>query len=243
MKILFSPSKTMVISTCPSESQPIFLHEAQEVKQALDETLQAMSLQSFYNCHEKKAKDISTLLNHFSFDGRSPAVHSFTGLAFAHLHPRSLDQEAIAYLKEHLLIFSGLYGLLRPFDAISPYRLDYENPLKINGISLKTYWKDKLYQYLKDEALIINLASKEYASALLSYKNLNIVSIDFKLKKEEKYLSTSTEAKISRGELLRLLALSEAECLEDLTFLCPNGYYYSASESTQKNLVFIKKVT
>ena len=243
MKILFSPSKTMVLSDYPSGSQPHFLKEAQEVKQALDETLLATSLQSFYKCSEKKAKEISTLLENFSFEGKSPAVHSFSGLAFAHLHPRSLDKWAIAYLKNHLLIFSGLYGLLRPFDAISPYRLDYENPLKINGTSLKTYWKDKLYQYLKDEALIINLASKEYASALLSYKNLNIVSIDFKLKKEEKYLSTSTEAKISRGELLRLLALSEAECLEDLTFLCPNGYYYSASKSTQKNLVFIKKAT
>ena len=243
MKILFSPSKTMVLSDHPSESQPHFLREAQEVKQALDETLDAMSLQSFYKCSEKKAKEISTLLENFSFDGSHPAIHSFTGLAFAHLHPRSLDKGAIAYLKNHLLIFSGLYGLLRPFDAISPYRLDYENPLKIRGTSLKAYWKDKLYHYLKDEALIINLASKEYSSALLSYKDLNIVSIDLKLQKGEKLSSPSTEVKIARGELLRILALSEAECLEDIASLCPNGHYYSALESTQDNLVFIKKVS
>ena len=242
MKILFSPSKTMHLSTLPSETTPLFLPQAQAIQDALTETLKTTSLEQFYKCSEKKAQDIAPVLKNFSLLGTSPALYSFSGLAFHYLHPQSLDQWASAYLKDHLLIFSGLYGFLRAFDGINPYRLDYENPLKIEGQSLKAYWKEPLYTFLKGEDLILNLASKEYATSLLSYKDLKLVTIDFKLKQGDKLLSRGTEAKIARGELLRLLALSHAESEEDVIALCPYGYRYSHEQSEAKNLVFIKKI-
>ena len=68
------------------------------------------------------------------------------------------------------------------------------------------------------------------------------MNIDFKLKQGDKFLSRGTEAKIARGELLRLLALSHAESEEDVIALCPYGYRYSHEQSEAKNLVFIKKI-
>ena len=88
------------------------------------------------------------------------------------------------------------------------------------------------------EDLLINLASKEYATSLLSHKDLNLVTIDFKLKQGDKLLSRGTEAKIARGELLRLLALCEAESEEDVIALCPYGYRYSHEQSETKSCLY-----
>lgn len=55
-----------------------------------------------------------------------PAVLAFDGPAYRSLWADCTqpDPEDLEYLQRHLRILSGLYGLLRPLDAIKPHRLE-----------------------------------------------------------------------------------------------------------------------
>ena len=82
----------------------------------------------------------------------------------------SLDENQLGYLEEHLRILSGLYGILRPLDEISKYRLDFEDKL----INLYEFWEDEIRNHFKCEE-IIDLASKEYGQNI--YKYLSLINI------------------------------------------------------------------
>jgi cytoplasmic iron level regulating protein YaaA (DUF328/UPF0246 family) len=51
---------------------------------------------------------------------RRPAAFAFAGDTYAGLEAATLDDDALRYAQGHLRILSGLYGLLRPLDAIEP---------------------------------------------------------------------------------------------------------------------------
>ncbi|MEO1734210.1 MAG: YaaA family protein, partial [Pseudomonadota bacterium] len=53
-----------------------------------------------------------------------PAVLAFAGDTYQGLEAGSLDPEEMRWAQDHLRILSGLYGLLRPLDAIQAYRLE-----------------------------------------------------------------------------------------------------------------------
>lgn len=97
-----------------------------------------------------------------------PALFTYNGLQFKHMHPQDFSEKDITYAQECLRILSGMYGVLQPMDAIQPYRLEMQTRLPIAGKKdLYSYWGNRLAQYLlKEEGnspCIINLASKEYA--------------------------------------------------------------------------------
>ena len=52
------------------------------------------------------------------------AIHAFVGEAYIGFDSFSLNQEALEFSKESLRILSGLYGVLKPFDVMNPYRLE-----------------------------------------------------------------------------------------------------------------------
>ena len=59
----------------------------------------------------------------------SPAAFSYVGIQYQSMAPEVLDQESLAWLQSHLWILSGLYGCVRPFDAVQPYRLEMGDKL------------------------------------------------------------------------------------------------------------------
>ena len=102
-----------------------------------------------------------------------PAIHAFAGDTYTGLDAGSLDRDALDWAKGHLRILSGLYGLLRPFDAMQPYRLEMGSRLKTaKGKSLYDYWGDRISQALNAAAtdvgasVIVNCASQEYFGAV-----------------------------------------------------------------------------
>ena len=64
----------------------------------------------------------------FNLDNKSnsakPAGLAFDGDVYWGLEADSLADDALSYAQDHLRILSGLYGVLRPMDAIQPYRLE-----------------------------------------------------------------------------------------------------------------------
>ena len=99
----------------------------------------------------------------------SAAILSYEGLVFKHMAPMVFTEEMYAYVNDHLRILSGFYGILKPFDGITPYRLEMQAELSVAGSkNLYDFWGDKLYRELSKEKdqLIINLASEEYSKII-----------------------------------------------------------------------------
>jgi hypothetical protein len=76
---------------------------------------------------------------------RRPAAFAFAGDTYAGLEAGTLSDDALRYGQDHLRILSGLYGLLRPLDAIEAYRLEMGSRLKTRkGASLYDWWGTRL---------------------------------------------------------------------------------------------------
>jgi cytoplasmic iron level regulating protein YaaA (DUF328/UPF0246 family) len=104
---------------------------------------------------------------------RRPAAFAFAGDTYAGLEAGTLDDDALRYAQDHLRILSGLYGLLRPLDAIEPYRLEMGSRLKTaKGASLYDWWGARLAEATQRRGesarhdILVNCASVEYFSAV-----------------------------------------------------------------------------
>ena len=73
------------------------------------------------------------------------AIFQFEGDVFKHLNVGQFNDQQINYMNENLRILSGIYGLLRPSDEMSPYRLEMGTKHSFNGSkNLYEFWGDKL---------------------------------------------------------------------------------------------------
>ena len=63
----------------------------------------------------------------------TPAILAYEGIQYQYMAPGVFNQEELAYVEEHLRILSGFYGLLRPFDGVTPYRLEMQAKLAVSG--------------------------------------------------------------------------------------------------------------
>ena len=62
-------------------------------------------------------------VNFFQRRNLTPAVMAYEGIQYCYMAPGVMETSHLDYLREHLRILSGFYGLLRPFDGVTPYRL------------------------------------------------------------------------------------------------------------------------
>ena len=75
--------------------------------------------------------------------GETPALFAYDGIQYKYMAPGLFTQEQLDYVKEHLRILSGFYGVLRPFDGVSPYRLEMQAKLKADFCrNLYEFWGD-----------------------------------------------------------------------------------------------------
>ena len=77
----------------------------------------------------------------------------------------------LAWTQSHLRILCGLYGALRPLDAIRPYRLEAGTRLRTpRGPDLYAFWGGRVTALLNEELaalpearrVVVNVASQEY---------------------------------------------------------------------------------
>ena len=86
-------------------------------------------------------------------DAVRPAALAFAGDTYQGLEAATLEPEDMRWAQDHLRILSGLYGLLRPLDAMQPYRLEMGSRLKTRrGTSLYEYWGTDLSKMLNAQA-------------------------------------------------------------------------------------------
>lgn len=176
------------------------------------------------------------------------AVYAFQGDVFQGWQPETLKEEDMAFAQENVRILSGLYGILRPFDLMKPYRLEMGTKFGINGKNnLYEYWQRTITQGLnkKMEAngdrYLINLASNEYFKAIEPSKlNAEIITPVFKDNKNGKYRVVSFFAKKARGMMTRFVIENRIKDPEQLKLFESDGYYYNDEMSQGNTIVFTR---
>lgn len=246
MKIIISPAKKMNIDsdTLPALSQPLFAADAAQLAEQL-RSMDAPALKKLWQCSDKlTAENIERLALFDPAWAQTPALLAYEGLQYQHLAPAVLDREALAYLQDHLRILSGLYGVLRPFDAVMPYRLEMQAKLAVDGAKdLYAYWGGRLYAALNESGgLILNLASEEYARAIRPHvePGTRFVSVRFGEIVDGRVKQKGTFAKMARGEMVRFMAEQRLSHLDELRHFDALGLHYEAALSDDDTLTFVK---
>ena len=245
MKLIISPAKRMVeeLDFLPPEDLPRFLDRAETLRDRLA-GLSLEELRALLGCNEQIAQ-----LNHARYarmDLRhrlTPAVFAYQGLQYQYMAPKLFTYGQYGWLREHLRILSGLYGILRPFDGVVPYRLEMGakyRPWGLNG--LYAFWGDSLARALAEEdGVVVDLASREYSRAVLPHlpRGVRVLSCRFGQWDGEKLREAGSRCKMARGEMVRWLAEQGADRPEALRDFDRLDYRYRPELSREGELVFV----
>lgn len=177
-----------------------------------------------------------------------PAMLAFAGDTYQGLDAGTLSRDDLAYSQDHLRILSGLYGLLRPLDAIQPYRLEMGSRLKTRrGVSLYDYWRGDIARALNAQAeqvgadMLVNCASQEYFGAVPE-KSLKpeLVTPVFMEDKGAGAKIVSFFAKRARGAMARHIIRNRVRDLDGLRAFDAGGYRFRPEASDARRLVFVR---
>ncbi|MEY8830435.1 peroxide stress protein YaaA [Sedimentitalea sp. XS_ASV28] len=177
-----------------------------------------------------------------------PAALAFAGDTYQGLEAASLDADEMAWAQDRLRILSGLYGILRPLDAIQPYRLEMGSRLKTRrGKSLYEYWRDQLSKALNDQAeqvktdILVNCASQEYFGAVApDALKLRVITPVFMEDKAGTPKIVSFYAKKARGAMARYIVQNRLTDPAALTDFDSGGYQYQPALSESDRPVFTR---
>lgn len=246
MKIIISPAKKMRREEYVAPlHRPMFLKEAGE----LLSFLRSLSDSEMAKVWKVKGALLSSSLSSLSMlsleDIGSPAIFSYDGIQYTYMSPSSFTDSMLEYAEKNLRIISGLYGLLRPLDGVGTYRLEMESPISIPGYGdLYSYWGGKIASSLmEDDRLLVNLASAEYSKAVLPFlpSSVTVVTPVFLDWEKGRYVSKGVYAKMERGEMVRFLAETRAETVEEIMKFSSRGYEFSRFLSDSNTLCFVRK--
>ncbi|HEX6865669.1 MAG TPA: peroxide stress protein YaaA [Caulobacteraceae bacterium] len=180
-------------------------------------------------------------------DGLQAAI-AFNGDVYLGLQARTLDKRSFDWAQNHLRILSGLYGVLRPADALQPYRLEMGVRLKTKrGKTLYDFWKKPVAATLKEalaghkDPTLVNLASHEYFGAIdVKAFETPVVTCHFKEEKGGKLRVLGFFAKKARGLMARYAIDNRIDRAEKLKGFDVAGYAFQPKLSTETDWVFAR---
>ncbi|OFV47203.1 peroxide stress protein YaaA [Oligella sp. HMSC09E12] len=255
MLFLLSPAKKLdydsPLAADYEFEQPLFVAQATE----LIEVLKTKSEQEIADL--MKLSDSLASLNVERYQAWEPsfdqsnsrqAILAFNGDVYEGLEASTLNQKQLAWTNQHVVILSGLYGVLRPLDLMRPYRLEMGMRLATSkGKNLYEFWDEQIADYLNQRLaeqknpLIVNLASEEYFKAVkkdvLKYP---VVQCVFKEERDGAYKIISFSAKRARGLMCRYAIENGIDDLEGLKQFNLEGYSYDEASSSEDSLVFLR---
>jgi uncharacterized protein len=187
----------------------------------------------------------------FTSANSKPAALAFDGDVYGGLKAPTLSMADLRWAQNHLVILSGLYGVLRPLDKLQPYRLEMGTRLaNPHGADLYAYWGDAIAQYLNERAaadktpIVVNLASQEYFRAadrrdVLTPRVIDCVFEDWK---NGEYKIISFFAKRARGLIARYAVENRVSTPAGLKRFDVDGYRFEATQSVRDRLVFRRRI-
>ena len=246
MKIIISPAKKMNVDTdsFPYRDLPEFLPNTEEICHKL----QGMSyeeLKKLWKCNDQIAELNVRRLREMDLHKRlTPAVLAYEGIQYQYMAPGVFTDQEYAYIQEHLRILSGFYGILRPFDGVTPYRLEMQAKLKMGAYKdLYAYWGDRLAQNLfRETDCILNLASKEYSICVSKFlpDTVRFITCVFGEEKGGKVIEKGTMCKMARGEMVRYMAQNQVSAPEQVKSFNHLNYRFDESRSDGNTYIFLR---
>lgn len=247
MRIILSPAKKMRYDENGPEVRdfPVFLSDAEKIMSVLKDK-SFSELKALWGCNDKITEQNINRLSSMDLRERlTPAILSYDGIAYQYMAPIVFETEMLCYVQEHLRILSGFYGILKPMDGVSPYRLEMQAKLEMDGAkNLYAYWGDRLYREIRDSSgIIVNLASKEYAKCIEKYLQSGdrYISCNFYEEVQGKFVQKGVYCKMARGEMVRFMAENRVEEPEGIKHFSVMGYRFSEKLSSEKEYIFIRK--
>jgi len=248
--VLLSPSKTLdekARRTGLKMTVPYFQARADELVTAL-EKLSAAKLGKLMSISDKLAQLNHARYQNFSNQIKSPAILAYQGDTYVGFGAQDLSDEDLQWSQHHLGILTGLYGVLRPLDAMQPYRLEMGTKLAIGKAkNLYDYWGGNITDYLnalakKNKlAAIIGCASNEYLSAVKTDDlTVPFINCDFKENKNGKLTTIGLFAKRARGMMARYVVEHRVTEVEQLKKFNSGGYKFDKKLSDDNNFVFVR---
>lgn len=247
MKLIISPAKQMICDTdwLAPKQFPLLLEKAEQLVDYL-RTLSLSELQKLLMVNDALAQQSYKFYHTYSLrEACTPAILAYQGIQYRYMAPDLFSEPALDYIEQHLFILSGLYGILRPLDAVIPYRLEMQAKLHTDFCrNLYDYWGDKLaHMVLQPGETLLNLASKEYAKAILPHlpADTRCITPIFGERVGTKVIEKGVYVKMARGEMVRFLAERGAMDPSELLAFDRLGYRFEPELSTENAPVFLKQ--
>ena len=249
MRIIISPAKKMKVDTdsFPYRDLPVFLSNTEEICGEL-QSMSYEELKKLWKCNDRIAQLNVRRLREMDLLGRlTPAVLAYEGIQYQYMAPGVFTDQEFGYIQEHLRILSGFYGILRPFDGVTPYRLEMQAKLKIGACKdLYAYWGDRLAQTLCAESnCILNLASREYSICVSKYlpDTARFITCVFGEENDGKVIEKGTMCKMARGEMVRFMAQYQIENPDQIKSFDRLNYRFDESRSDDSTYIFLRDRT
>lgn len=254
MKLVISPAKSLDFKTeLPTVifSKPYFIEQSKIINNELKK-LSPNELSNLMDISDKLADLNWTRNQERSFEiskiteNARQAIYAFNGEVYTGLDAFSISDFYFDTLNDKIRILSGLYGILKPFDIIEPYRLEMGKKLAVGEhTNLYQIWKPKITHFLNNELnsndILLNLASTEYFSAIdLKKLNCKVVTPEFKEYKNDKLKIVSFFAKKARGLMARYIIDNNIDTLDELKLFNSEGYAFDETLSTADKYVFTR---
>lgn len=252
MLILLSPAKNLNFDPAPDApkaTRPVFAKDAGELSETTRKLTRA-KIKTLMGISDKLADLNYERFQAFSANGKPASVKqaalAFNGDVYQGLDANTLDADDLAYAQDRLRILSGLYGLLRPLDAIQPYRLEMGSRLKNpRGNNLYDFWGDKIARAIDkaakphDDPTVVNLASNEYFSAVdQNTLKAPVITPVFKEEKDGRMKSLMYYAKRARGLMARWAIENRVETAQELKNFNAGGYRFRKELSDEGTWLF-----
>lgn len=246
MKIIISPAKKMNadLDSLPCQDLPQFLDKTEQLYRTL-RSLSEAELQRIWKCNDALTQlNVKRLREMNLRKNLTPAILSYEGIQYRYMAPSVFSEEELRYVQDHLRILSGFYGLLRPFDGVTPYRLEMQARLVTDDAKdLYGFWGDTLAKALcKENDCIVNLASKEYSVCIARYlpDGLRFVTCIFGEEKNGKIVEKATMCKMVRGEMVRFMAEHNVQRPEAIQHFDRLGFHFCQGRSDESSYVFVR---
>ena len=255
MQLLLSCAKTMTERSSvptPRTTRPAYRSEAAELAAGLA-TLPPDELARLLRVNRRIAAENRLRYGRFHGDDDAaiPALTAYTGIVFKRIDPASFTDADFEYAQRHLNITSFLYGLLRPLDAIRPYRLEGDVKLPEQGDqTMFSYWQSRLTDEFLEEikahgGILCNLASDEMRG-LFDWKRIEkevtVITPEFHVWKNGKLATVVVYTKMSRGEMTRFILKNRIESPQDLKSFQWEGFEFNERLSDDRKLIFTNGV-
>jgi len=202
------------------------------------------------DCSSKLAAENWKRYQEFSCAETMPAIFAYNGQAYKHLKANTLSTEALEFGQNHLWVTCFLYGLLRPMDAIVPYRMEHCVTLEATyGKPVNQFWKDKLTDVLidsvkADDGILVHLSTEEYEH-LFDWKRVmeevKVIHPLFYVRQANGSLKMQAVwAKSCRGAMVRYILQNVITSSDKLKAFSYEGFEYSPNHGEEAYPHFIR---